>query len=539
MGEATRKQKRNRKEESIKLKITLPGVLLWIAKLLCIMLFSIAFLLVAKLILGYTKTITMSTEENVIDIGLVIIGLAISIWSGLNIVNSIERKELEELRARTDSVKKLINNLDNIESIAYDTFLQALLRMGNDEATAYFYIEFSKHEINSNVDFYTLTKIEDLFEQVYNLHNTVTHLDAELIQKAEEALEYIEGFCTEDRLVKTYLNYREAEFNYYCGYVRKCAKERYHYFSTAIKLYQIVLPKMNVTLPQYSEYKEPPAMPDDADKKLTIYMANTLGDASSKIIDLTAKISGVGIPEDDRTPIETMKKYGKMALFYCGCAAKWADGYNNNDIYAKDLHYFEAYYRNYGVACERYDRVFGKPFQHADVIIDNYLKAFYHIIKGTKISAQRTQSVYHALLSYLNRYFEHELNFIGNNGSLSPFEGKDALEAVCKYDYKVLDHQLEYLHKMVAISELAMVDMPRSNIPVVMNGFAYTYIILLKLAGNPAICDEFKEDCLVYLSKIDTANCRLRTMNIADDYAQKLKERYELLIAHLLQPAMI
>lgn len=194
---------------------------------------------------------------------------------------------MEELRARTEGVKQLVDNLDNIESIAYDTFLQALLRMGNDEATAYFYKEFSKREVNGNINYYTLTKIEDLFGQVYNLHNTVKHLDVELLQKAEDALEYIEGFHTGDRLVSAYLAFRKAEFKYYCGYVGRSALERYRYFSEAIDLHQEVLPKMGITLPQCEDCEKIPAIPNNADRKLAVYLANTVGDACSKIIELT------------------------------------------------------------------------------------------------------------------------------------------------------------------------------------------------------------------------------------------------------------
>ena len=81
--EKTRKQKENCGQKNMKSRITLSGVLVWIAKLLCILITGIVLLLAAKLIL--CSTITMSTEEKVIDIGLAIIGLAIAILAGLNI----------------------------------------------------------------------------------------------------------------------------------------------------------------------------------------------------------------------------------------------------------------------------------------------------------------------------------------------------------------------------------------------------------------------------------------------------------------------
>ena len=514
-----------------RVKTWLASALLWLAKLLCVIISGVALLLVARLI--FAQTVYESENVKVVEIGLSIIGAAVAVWAGLNIANSIERKELEDLRARTDGVKKLVDNLDNIASIAYDTFLQALLHMGNDDATAYFYKEFSKRGVNSSINYYTLTRIEDLFGQTYNLHNTVQHLDTELLQKAEEALDYIEGFATEDRLVKIYLTFRKAEFNYYCGYVAATAKEQYQYFSEAISLYQKILPKMGVILPQYAEDKEIPDMPDNTDRRLMIYMANTIGDAGSKIVEKTADLSEKEDPEDDKIPIETIRKFGELAMFYCGCAAKWTDEYSINDIHYKDLHYHEKNYRNYGVACERFDRAFKPENNHADIIIENYLKAFYHIIKGTKLPAQRVQSVYYVLLSYFKRYFDNELKFEGNNGPLSPFSGPEALAAASKYNYLISDEQLKYLQQMADISQLAMVDMPRENIPTVMNGFAYTYVILLKTAGNAPVCNAFKEDYSVYIEMIAADIRKLDIMKIDDDYLKELKKRYAMLSALL------
>lgn len=541
--EDTRKQKANRKQEGVKLKITLSSVLVWIAKLLCIFILGIALLLAAKLVLCQTSTIPMSTEEKVIDIGLAIIGLAIAIWAGLNIVNSIERKELEELRARTDGVKKLINNLDDIESIAYDTFLQALLRMGNDEATKYFYKEFSKHAANRNLDYYTLTRIEDLFGQVYSLHNTVDHFDMVLLEKAEEALEYIEDFETQDRLVALYLIFRKAELNYYSGYVGGSAREKYKYFSTAINLYQYALPKMNIVLPQYRKCKNPseiPEIPTDADRKLTIYMANTIGDSCRKIIEMKPKLKSEDLPVGDRIPEDKIRHYGDMALFYCGCAAKWADGYDK-EVYAKDLHYFEVYYRNCGVAYEQCDRVFGPMHKNAKIIIENYLKAFYHIVKGTKIPLQRVQSVYCTLFSYLKCYFDSKLKF--DNFDKLKFddfeklkeshERAKALDEAINSVFDISGEELDYLCKMVDISKLAMEDMPRNNLPVVMYGFAYSYVILLKLKDDPLVCNKFKEEYPVYLSKIENVICKLNTMNIDDKYKSALTCRYDALKDHI------
>ncbi len=483
---------------------------------------------------------TQSLEASLLSTGLSIIGIAVAVWAGLNIVNAIERKDLEELQNKSDHLKQQIaDTISNMESIAYDGFLQALLRVGSaetgtpgtDEANVYFYREFSKHTINTNEDYFTLTRIENLFGQVYSLHNTEDHLDLELIEKAEEALGLIDGFQTADQLVKTYLSFRKAEFNYYCGYVGDGAHKQYQFFSEAIDLYLDLSPKMGVVLPHYQDQKNDtlPECPENANRKLAIYMANTVGDACSKIIPLGKKLPERKASDDERVSTEKPKDYEQMALFYCGCAAKWADGYDYEKIRKNELQYFELYYRNYGVALERYDKTHNVIGEHAGKILENYQKAFYHIVKGTKVRAQRLQSVYHVLLSYLKIYFDKELDFDGNNGALKIFDSKEAFDAACKYNYALSDEQLKYLETMVDVSELAITHLPLDNIPHVMNGFAYSYVLLLKLVEIENVCKQFPEENHTYLAKMEAALSSLRTLNIDDNYTKSLKNRYDLL----------
>lgn len=530
MGKAPRDEKQGKRS---RFKSFLAGVLIWASKLIFIALLCVilAFLII---MISPQNGRSPSIDEQLLGACVAIIGLAIAAWAGLNIVNTIERKDLEELRSRTDSIKQLVYNMDNIEHLGYDAFLQALLRKGRDELTAYFYRQFSRYGTNTKADYFILARIEDLFGQVYDLHNAVRHHDAELIGKAEEAISYIKEYQTDDRLIRTYLTARNAEMGYYCGYVGKTDFQMYQSFSSAFDLYQKILPELSISFPPRGDNKEAPDFPDGANRKLAIYMANTLGETCSKILQLES-LTSESVPEEQRVKKDVLLQYGEKALFYCDCAVKWTDKYTYEVINKNDYHAYEAYYRNCGVAYERYDKLKGKELPHAEIIIENYLKAFYHIVKGTKLNPQRVQSVYHTLLSYLKRYFEVEMVFTGNNGAIEPFSGKEFFEAACKYNYKFDKTHVEHLREMVDISEIGMLDMPRNNIPAVMNGFAYSYVILLKLAGNTNIDTQFPEDCTAYLAKIRNALSRLDTLHIDDDYKVKLKKRDEFIAEHLEQ----
>ena len=528
-----KKQGNEKQGKKSRFKSFLAGALIWVSKLLCIALFCVALaFLIGKIVPQNGHS--LSIDEQLLSTGLSIIGLAIAVWAGLNIVNSIERKDLEELRSRTDSIKQLVYNMDNIEHLGYDAFLQALLRKGRDELTAYFYRQFSRYGMNAKEDFFILTRIEDLFGQVYDLHNSIKHHDAELIGKAEEAISYINNYQTDDRLVRMYLTARNAEMGYYCGYAGKTGFQMYQSFSSAFDLYQKILPELSISFPSRGKDGQTPDLPDGANRKLAIYMANTLGDTCSKILELK-NLTYESVPQDQRVEEAVLLQYGEKALFYCDCAVKWTDKYTYQAINDNDYHAFEAYYRNCGVAYERYDRLKGKELPHAEIILENYLKAFYHIVKGTKLYPQRVQSVYHSLLSYLKRYFDAELGFTGNNGAIESFSGKEFFEAACKYNYKFNETHIKHLQEMVNISEIGMLDMPRNNIPAVMNGFAYSYVILLKLAGNPNIGEEFPEDCTAYLAKIRNALSRLNTLHIEDDYMVELGKRETFIAEHLEQ----
>jgi len=515
-------------------KSFLAGALIWVSKLLCIALFCVAMAFLISRIIpksGYSPSI----DEQLLGVCVTIIGLAIAVWAGLNIVNSIERKDLEELRSRTDSIKQLVYNMDNIERLGYDAFLQALLRKVQDELTAYFYRQFSRYGMNAKEDFFILTRIEDLFGEVYDLHNTVKHHDAELIEKAEEAISLINEYHTNDRMISTYLTARKAELDYYCGYVGKTDFQKYQTLTSALDLYQKILPELSISFPPREKDGQAPDLPDGADRKLAIYMANTLGDACSQIILLKKELTSKSTPKDQRIEEAVLAQYGEKAIFYCDCAVKWADKYTYKEINDNDYHAFEVYYRNCAVAYERYDKFNGNALPHAEIIIDNYLKAFYHIVKGTKLKPQRVQSVYHSLLSYFKRYFDAELDFTGNNGAIDPFSEREHFESACKYNYKFDKTHVKHLQEMMDISEFGMLDMPRNNIPVVMNGFAYSYVILLKLSGNADVCKQFPEDCTAYLAKIRNALARLDTLHIQDKYTEKLQDREKFIEEHLEQ----
>lgn len=138
-----------------------------------------AITIVSIIIITFIKS-NNSVEKYEADLmasGLAIIGIAISVWAGLNIANAIEKKEVEDIKGLLEKLSKEISNKSNeinntkksiemaenrvktINSqvdllrnekqlLNYNVFLQELLSTGYDMMSKYFYNKFSEDNID-------------------------------------------------------------------------------------------------------------------------------------------------------------------------------------------------------------------------------------------------------------------------------------------------------------------------------------------------------------------------------------------------------
>ena len=114
---------RNRKNRTInslskRFSVTLCHIVIKIAIVLLVLLFiravfsamytqAVVDRIVLKLVDETERGIFSSQAyiEQIVSIGIAVISLAVAVWAGLNISNSIERKELDDLRMKTDRKK--------------------------------------------------------------------------------------------------------------------------------------------------------------------------------------------------------------------------------------------------------------------------------------------------------------------------------------------------------------------------------------------------------------------------------------------------
>ena len=464
-------------------------------------------------------------ESNLLTTGLEMIGLAIAVWTGLNIANAISRKEVDEQKAKIDELEKRTNELqnqnkrareemekglkeiqdeneelseihnNNINNMNKNEFLKELLKSNNDVMSRFFYEKFSQMNANEDI-FYKLLLIEQLFAQIYYIHTSdnndfLKYLTEKMEEKINDILSSEVQVNNKD--ITNYLKFRKAEGLFYRGYVLDGEEEIYKAYITAIKIYK-----------EISEYfiKNFEEVIENKGKKISIedyevfaYYANTLGEGYSKILQKCPEYAEID-------------EIGENAKFYCELTIKYA---KKNDR--------EVYYRNLGCAYERLEKAKRNSFKmYNEEILENYEKAFKLTINNPQMSRKQMGNVYHAYLSYLNGYIQNKLEID------SP-EKIDINNILNKLNENENNNIIECIDKIYEVVYVAIVDDIRKSLNVIMYGLANGYVAL-KQINDRKIAKVSNYNINDYLEKMQWAIDTLTLMGIYDEdnkYAKQLK----------------
>lgn len=496
-----------------------------------------------------------ATESSLLATGIAIIGAAITVWTGLNIANAVNKKDLEKLQ---DGIKEQSDNLAelkkdtkkqsdemNIKMIGmqnnyYSFFLQELLKTQLDAGSLYLYGKFNdffRDKKSNIVKIPLLMEIEQNFAEVYTLHNNANEPDELLISKANNGLEKIQEYESKehvDGLVKKYLNYRKGEFNYYKGYREKSTEEAYNILSDAIEAFFDFAKEFGIHEISEDEYNIIPDCTWDS-VEMICYLTGSIGDAYSKIAYTCDKW------EMFQTKRGIVKKEdiilcAKKAIYYCGCAAKWSKNTPCEN---------EVYYRNLGVAYERLDRLneTQPSFEHKEQIMKNYKHAFQVMYNDSDLFEKRKQNIYHTTLSYYERIFKHAFSEF-DNGCLkyTSAERESVLKNAEELDeYRdeitkmiseikaqgndVIDAKL--LNEYVTIARSGVEHNPHYTLRISLLGLAYTYVIFLLKADNASARQVFLKPVEYYMAEIEKLISYLDIVEWEDDYANELLLRYK------------
>ena len=445
-----------------------------------------------------TKSIS---ESSLSTIGLEVIGLAITVWTGLNIINAVSRQEVNKLK------EELNNIINRMEDKNKNEFLLELLKTDTDEMSRYYYRKFKEESIA----FSEIIIVEQMFNKVYEMHSTGS-MDNEIIINEVEEIEKIikeklENINTryKKRLVKNYLEFRKAEILFYKGYALSDEEEiekAYESYDKATKIYFKLISDLDIKFPKYKSVDKLNTKKINKyynNYELFAYFANTIGEAYGNMV--------LNCPESEK---DNIKDVAEKAVFYSKLAVECAKEYEINK---------EVYYKNLGCNYERKERINPNYCCNSKEALENYKRAFDLTINQSQLSKKQMWKVYYTYLTYSNKYIKNKLQL--NYSNIATISDEEDID----------DEIIEKIDDMNKIALIAINDDIRRSSNIAMYGFVNGYVALLKqMKNNKEIDKRFIENRKYYLEKMKCSIDTLDIMQINDNFYNQLKDFYKQLI---------
>ena len=332
-------------------------------------------------------------ERNLLSTGLSLIGLAISVWATLNIINVLDKKDVEDLRSQLVRLKEEHETLSTEQN--YNT-----LRKEFENCTSDYAMKSLAAKMSDVGKEYCpqLSVVMQYYSRVYQL-NQQGKRDESLDSATNEGIRYIDfllqrnnEFRIQNEDVRQFLHYCKGEFLFYKAYCFE-GEKRYHCSMDSLSEYEKCTELFHVKLPRFS-LKEAQKYPDIKYKKCTdsigIYLVNTIGESYSKAVQ------GINKWENHKLKEEEVEELKYKTLFYCAYAVNWSDSEN------------QIYLRNLGCALEA---VYGRQLYKTDMwknAEDAYQKAMNICISSGEVP----YNVFYTLLSLNHRYSNYRISLL-------------------------------------------------------------------------------------------------------------------------------
>lgn len=431
-------------------------------------------------------------QSTILSDGIAIIGLAVAVWTGLNIANLIEKREVDKLQQRVrelnEEIKERWLQQNQVEK---DRLLHEMLATSKDEATNELIKIFSELPAESEIPFLRLLDVEQKFRNVYELHRSEFNQDENLceianggISFANEILKYVK-----EPKAELYLRFRIAEFHFYMGYCY-LGRKRLEHFRTAIEKYEELANGFYAYVPEFVSSEVYPNinyLPCKKNRSISAYFCNTLGEAYSEIEREKKQLLAEGVSEDE------LKSYGLKAVFYCAYANKLV----TNSVYK----------RNLGCAIERtYDAI-------------EYYEELEEIYSTALMLSHKNVSNFKTLVSLYDKY----VNYILHIESIAPTE---------KRKNRLCDKGFARIRNSLSINP----QKPTSDMMSILEGI-HTVSKQAK-AIHPSESVGYQYDCIYYRDMcaiygnhtlIADSNVVAEMKDIAKTYLDKAEENWAIL----------
>ena len=421
----------------------------------------------------------------------------------------------QKLEKMNDKYKNIYDETQKTTISHYKAlFLQELFKTEKDIFSRYFYYKFSpdndERDVAEDLEFWSsLYQIEQKFVEVYNLHQSVYAENSVLVNKANTGIFLIEELKREKSIdtdelftesitefksdnlnfiIKQFLHFRKAEFNFYKGYVMINNIETVENFLSSAKSYfslagifdcfknQNDIDDICVDIPSYKGKQS----------EIAAYLANSIGESYSKMLHLlpttfdTFKTSHGDIEQN------FLEGYAKKAIFYCECAVKWAPKSR------------ETYNRNLGCAYERAERLKNEVGSKKKEVLSNYKTSLSLMIKEKTSSIITQNNVYHVILSYYERIIRER--FKEHDKNIFDFE----LEKVVEIIKNSTDDKTGLIKDLIdytAIAEMGVLQNCHHTLRVALLGMSYTYVVLL-LKSDVSLAKSNFKDAKYYMERL-------------------------------------
>lgn len=339
----------------------------------------------------------IAQERTLLSTGLSIIGIAISVWATLNILNSFDKKDLIDMERQIDKLsEKYSSEIDQINENSRNTFLYYIEQYSKDVATEHIANKFLGL---TDVPYSQLSLVMMYYSRIYHKYH---HLDHQADQSTvsnifKEAIDYTEELLKANPdyndTVKQFLHFCLGDMYFYRAYYYK-EKERYDYSMRAIEEYDLAKDLFGVTIPKYDSqyvYSVPYTITigDHSEQAIPLlaYLCNTYGESYSKAV------RGYKDCNDTKTnvPLDSIKN---KAVFYCRYAVQLSNSQN------------ETYLRNLGCALEAANGTNAFVGDIAENIDKQYQDAMDVSIKDNNIP----WNVFYTWLSFYHKCINQQIN---------------------------------------------------------------------------------------------------------------------------------
>lgn len=443
---------------------------------------------------------TYSVEPTLLSTGIGTIGLALTVWAGLNISNIVSRKEVDELKEEVETLKGITEFeirpfADQNRATLLQQFIVELERKQEDPIAQYFLAEIRNiPENEGGIPYAILIEIEMLITQVALRHRSKYAYDETLIKLADQGLDRIRQVQGCDRM-KQYLVYREADFMFYKGY---CDKDRIESTNDFLNVANAIRKKLTYDTIK-TELRN--------DESTLAYLDNMLGETYSKIVHYYTDVS----KKEEREKLEQVldenlcqiDKIADMAVRYCKAAV--------------DRKSTSMYCRNLGCAYERKARLIalngGEKFAYSTEIIEAYYQSVSLTLKDYAIDQETCRKAFRVLLIYYHKYLTDKIE----------------RSACIRLTY---EECAELISKMYVYAYIATLDFPRDMAFRKLYAFSCHYVcqaleLNIRIAAARGKSQEFFEgqikDTWRLLEFADTQDGKM------DDFTAKLRTILEVM----------